>query len=317
MKHLFRMAALGLMAAVALCACEKPVINEDAETTNVSEAVVNGDIRVKLHVSQFEQLPIDNNSTATRATEVASLCKRISYGVYQNGAKLDVRHQVSSDENFGEMTLFLSEGSYQIVVVAHNGSENAQMSDPTRITFKEDGKLRVTDTFYYYGTIDVNQNQEVSIGLKRAVAMLRFVTQDTIPSGVQQMRLYYTGGSSTFDATTGLGCVKSNQAEYREVTAEMIGQPGTFDFYTFPRAEEGTLNMKLTAFKANMDVVKEKEFNDVPIRRNQMTRYTGFFFTDGEEDNNNEHGDSPDENGNLTFKLTIDNAEWNQLDFKF
>jgi hypothetical protein len=311
------MAALGLMAAVALCACEKPVINEDAETTNVSEAVVNGDIRVKLHVSQFEQLPIDNNSTATRTTEVASLCKRISYGVSQNGAKLDVRHQVSSDENFGEMTLFLSEGSYQIVVVAHNGSENAQMSDPTGITFKEDGKLRVTDTFYYYGTIDVNQNQEVSIGLKRAVAMVRIVTQDTIPSGVQQMRLYYTGGSSTFDATTGLGCVKSNQAEYREVTAEMIGQPGTFDFYTFPRAEEGTLNMKLTAYKANMDVVKEKEFNDVPIRRNQMTRYTGFFFTDGEEDNNNEHGDSPDENGNLTFKLTIDNAEWNQLDFKF
>ena len=311
------MAALGLMAAVALCACEKPVINEDAETTNVSEAVVNGDIRVKLHVSQFEQLPIDNNSTATRTTEVASLCKRISYGVYQNGVKLDVRHQVSSDENFGEMTLFLSEGSYQIVVVAHNGSENAQMSDPTRITFKEDDKLRVTDTFYYYGTIDVNQNQEVSIGLKRAVAMLRFVTQDTIPSGVQQMRLHYTGGSSTFDATTGLGCVKSNQAEFREVTAEMIGQPGTFDFYTFPRAEEGTLNMKLTAFKANLEIVKEKEFNDVPIRRNQMTRYTGFFFTDGEEDNNNEHGDSPDENGNLTFKLTIDNAEWNQLDFKF
>lgn len=315
MKHLFRLLCLCLLTGLVFASCEKPSVSE--EGGDESE-VVNGDIQVRFRVAQIEQIPFGDSAEGTRTTPIGELCQRISYAIYQNGERKIVKNQVYGDEGFGEMTLSLAAGTYQVVIVAHNGAENAQTTDLTKITFKEDNKLKVTDTFYYYDTLEVSENCEVNIQLKRAVAMVRFVTKDTIPAGVKRMRFYYTGGSSTFNATSGLGVVDSKQTEFREVTEEMIGKQGTFYFYTFPRDTDGKLNIRVTAYGANDNSIKEKEFNDVPITQNQITQYKGYFFTEGtDDDETNPSGDQSDLNGNVTLKLTVENAEWDLKELTF
>lgn len=315
MKHLFRLLCLCLLTGLVFASCEKPSVSE--EGGDESE-VVNGDIQVRFRVAQIEQIPFGDSAEGTRTTPIGELCQRISYAIYQNGERKTVKNQVYGDEGFGEMTLSLAAGTYQVVIVAHNGAENAQTTDLTKITFKEDNKLKVTDTFYYYDTLKVSENCEMNIQLKRAVAMVRFITKDTIPAGVKRMRFYYTGGSSTFNATSGFGIVNSQQTEFREVTEDMIGKQGTFCFYTFPHTTNDTLNVRLTAYDANNTPIKEKNFNNVPITQNQITQYKGYFFTEGsDEEEPDSIGDKSDLDGNLTFKLTVENAEWNLKELTF
>ena len=55
------------------------------------------------------------------------------------------------------------------------------------------------------------EHQTLSVSLERIVSLCRFVINDAIPAGVSKLEFYYTGGSGTFSATTGLGNVNSKQ----------------------------------------------------------------------------------------------------------
>ena len=146
----------------------------------------------------------------------------------------------------------------------------------------------MTDTFYYYGDLVVTSEvQSYDLTLTRAVAMFRMVlTDDEIPSTVTKFKFYYTGGSSTFSPSAGYGCVNSKQTEIRTVADGVT----TFDIFTLPHTEEDVLT-KLTV-----------TFENVPVTRNQITRYTGSFFGSG--------GSGQTSDG--TFRLTAD-PDWDSV----
>ncbi|MBQ7471597.1 MAG: FimB/Mfa2 family fimbrial subunit [Prevotella sp.] len=316
MKRMLILASVCLLALFAFTSCEKPSMSEATEEEE-SGGVVNGDIQVRFRIAQIEQVPFEDATEGTRSTPISELCQRISFGVYQNGKMLKTVHEQVGDEHFGQVTLSLAAGSYQVVIVAHNGEENAQINNPEAVTFKESNHLKVTDTFYYYDTIEVTEDCSVDVKMKRAVAMVKFMMKDTIPAGVEKLRFYYTGGSSTLDATTGKGCVSSKQTEFRDVTEEMIGKPGVFYFYTFPHETEGKLKLTITAYNKNSNIVQEKSFENVPVTRNQITQYTGYFFTDdpGDEPSDTISGGN-EANGNAAFLLMTDD-EWNLKELTF
>jgi len=55
-----------------------------------------------------------------------------------------------------------------------------------------------------------------------------------------------------------------------------------FDIYTLPHTEEDVLmKLTVTALDANDNIIKERVFENVPVTRNQITRYTGSFFDNG------------------------------------
>ena len=120
--------------------------------------------------------------------------------------------------------------------------------------------------------------QSYDLTLTRAVAMFRLVlTDESIPSSVSKLKFYYLGGSSTFSPKDGYGCVQSKQTEIRPVAAD-----GIYEIYTLPHTEEDVLTkLTVTALDANDNVVKERTFENIPITRNQVTRYTGSFFGSG------------------------------------
>ena len=131
-----------------------------------------------------------------------------------------------------------------------------------------------------------------------SVLAVLVLTDEEIPSTVTKFKFYYTG-SSTFSPSVGYGCVNSKQTEIRTVADGVT----TFDIFTLPHTEEDVLTkLTVTALDANDNTVKERVFENVPVTRNQVTRYTGSFFGNG--------GSGQTSDG--TFRLTAD-PDWDSV----
>ena len=205
--------------------------------------------------------------------------------------------QKDGDAGYGTVALTLASGTYKLVVIAHNGGGSATITSTEKVTFPNN---KVTDTFYYYGDLIVTDaTQSYDLTLTRAVAMFRLVlTDDDIPSSVAKFKFYYVGGSSTFSPADGYGCVQSKQTEIRPVSDD-----GIYEIFTLPHTEDDVLTkLTVTALDQNDNTVKEKVFENVPVSRNQVTRYTGSFFGSG--------GSGGSSDG--TIRLTAD-PDWDSV----
>ena len=277
-----------------MAACEKPILDEDIHSEK--------DANVILHMTQFEASPLPPLQRArgtTRATtDITALCSRLNIAIFDaDGSKVKTVAQKEGDASYGTVALTLAAGTYRLVVIAHNCDGSATITSEEKVTFPNN---KVTDTFYYYGDLVVTDNQQsYDLTLTRAVAMFRLVlTDEEIPSNVAKLKFYYTGGSSTFSPSAGYGCVNSKQTEVRTIAEE-----GIYDIYTLPHTEDDVLTkLTVTALDANDNTVKERLFENVPVTRNQITRYTGSFFGSG--------GGGSTSDG--TFHLTAD-PDWDSV----
>ena len=276
--------------ALLLAACEKAILDEE-------NSVVGGfptDANVILHMTQVEQ------TSFTRAvTDITELCTRLNIAIFSaDGTKVKTVAQKEADSDFGTVALTLAVGTYRLVVIAHNCEGSATITSEEKVTFPNN---KVTDTFYYDGDLVVTSDvQSYDLTLTRAVAMFRLVlTDEEIPSSVSKLKFYYVGGSSTFSPKDGYGCVNSKQTEIRTVADGAT----TFDIYTLPHTEDDILTkLTVTALDANDNTVKERVFENVPVTRNQITRYTGSFFGSG--------GGGQQSDG--TFRMTAD-PDWDSV----
>lgn len=297
MKTFFRYYGLMMAICLSLTACEKPVIDIDDPHPDRS-----GDIDVRFTVTHFEQIPFADAVSMSRASVPASqVCSRINLAVFNGDTKVKAVNQTIDDEGFGTPTVSLAAGSYRVVILAHSCAGNATISSPEEIKFPNN---KVTDTFLYCGDLTVSEAKNIDIQLKRVVAKFLLVTEDYVPENVTEMTFKYTGGSSTLNAVTGFGSVNSRQTEVREVTSSMHGKPAEFEVYTFPHAETGSLKVTVTATDAASETVTERIFEEVPVRVNQITKYTGSFFT------------GSGESSSSAFALTADN-DWTETGYSY
>lgn len=274
-----------LLLSLMLTACEKAIT--PAQTSADPSAPGGG---VTLRFSLYEQ------EDFTRApTSVTELCSRLNIVVFStDGSKLKSVAQKDTDANFGTVVLSLAEGAYSLVVIAHSCDGSATITSEEKVTFPNN---KVTDTFYYYGSLDVTaEPQTRDLTLRRAVAMFRMVmTDQSLPDQVSKFKFYYLGGSSTFSPAAGYGCVQSKQTEVRPVSAE-----GVYDIYTMPHSETDELTkLTITALDAGDNIIGERVLENIPVTRNKITRYSDSFF-----------GDSPgSRNGGGDLRLLAE-PEW-------
>lgn len=270
MKALKSTLACIVMLAICLTACEKPFAGEDED--------VEENATVILQVSNFEQLPFASNYQQARtASNVSDFCTQISFVIYQNDERVKYVNQKSSDTGFGKVGLNLEAGTYQVAVIAHSGEGSATTTNAEKITFKDN---KVTDTFCYYGQIEVGTTaQTYDLDLKRCVSLFRLIISDAMPTDVAKIKFYYTGGSSTLSAKTGYGSVQSKQTVNFSIDDSMKGKGCQFEVYTIPHEETDVLKLTVTAYNSSDSVLYEKVFENVPIQRNMITQYTGEFFS--------------------------------------
>jgi len=254
----------GLLATL-FTNCENPVITDDG---GMEEPQGN----LTVSISQIEQTPF---SALTRA-EAGAVCSRLNFIVYDEaGSRLKYVNQTSDKANFGIVSFQLSEGDYQLVVLGHSSNGNPKSTDIKKIGFTN--AQGFTDTFLYYGKVSVTEDPEnLSVSLNRIVSLCRFVITDDFPEDAAKIRFYYTGGSGTLDATTGLGSVSSKQ----EVTFDLASGQKQFDLYTFLHDSEGTIHLEVTVYDNDDNQLADRML-DVPMQKNYITWVSGPFFTGG------------------------------------
>ena len=187
---------------------------------------------------------------------------------------------VEEGGDFGSVSLALAEGRYTVVAVGHSSKVSATIKSPEMVQFTASEGEKLTDTFCYYGTIEVGkESKKYSLTMERRVAMFRLVLTDTsTPEAITKMKFDYTGGSANFNPCTGLGCTKSTQSENRSVSENRV-----YEIYTFPYlSETGTLKITVSALDKEGGIIRQRVFTDVPVTVNQITTYKGPFFSEGD-----------------------------------
>lgn len=294
--------------------CEKMAVGDDVPTNGDSRQEAN----VVIRIADIEA-GWDGESTRTMVN-VAEVCTRVNLAVYQDGTRVKLQNQTAADNNFGTIALQLSPGTYQLLVLAHSGKANPTTTKPAEIQFTNpdtSSGTGFTDTFYYYGTLVVGDSGvQMDISMKRATAMFRLATTDVKPAKVKKLQFYYTGGSGALNVVSGYGCKNSKQSVFVTLDDTMTGSKVQCDMYTFLHEETGKLNFIVKAFDANDDIVYETEFNDVPMQRNCITRYTGALFTADDKGTDVEPvGPEP---GETTPTAIMVDPEWAKVfDYKF
>lgn len=292
-RHLLPLISLTAL----LSACEK---GYEAET-EVSTTAEEGSTAVSFNIVSISQTDFDGTVYATRAADLSEYCTRINLAAFDASGTKSTVNQTSSDSDFGTLTLSLSEGTYDVVILAHSGTGNATISSVDEIKFTNN---KMTDTFLYYTQITVEGTTSYDISLARVVAMFRLIVTDATPSDVAQMQFYYTGGSSTLDATTGFGCVNSRQTEVRDVDDTAYTGQSQYEVYTLPHATDDSLKIVVSALDSLGTTLYERTFTDVPVTVNKITQYTGEFFG------------ASTEQGASTLTLTISD-EWSLEEYEY
>lgn len=288
--------ALAALFMLLSSACENPY-HPDNDGTEPDGGQPAAAANFTIRVSAPEQSDFDESTTAEAASQyrttrpllhkqplrtqraVGEVCSRLSIAIYTNsgGSYTKVKEiaQQRGDSGFGTASIQLSQGTYTIVAIAHNGDGKPTMTNPEKIPFSGN---KVTDTFFCTEEVTVGDDTTADLCLHRAVAMVNFSTTDATPADITKMRFYYTGGSSTFNAISGYGCVNSKQTEERTVDASFHSSASTYDIYTFPRQDSEAIALTVSALDKSGNAIFEYKFNDIPVALNYKTLCHGKFF---------------------------------------
>lgn len=208
-----------------------------------------------------------------------------------------VKTQTKDEQSFGSFNLNLAPGEYTVVCVGHSSAKSATIKSTTMVQFTASDGEKLTDTFSHCSEIEVDADSDHELRMNRVAAMLVIKPTDIeVPETFTRLRIDYTGGSANFNPTTDQGTTKSSQSELRNPANE-------YQCYTFPyMANEGKLQVTLTALNADGAIIRSRSIADVPVTKNKITTYEGPIF---------EAGDG--EIYQTNFGLTV-NGEWDGED---
>jgi hypothetical protein len=254
-----------VLLLIIFFSCEHPTIPESLET---------GDDNLFVHVARVEHVPFP--AFTTRAS-VSQAFSRLSIAIYDSdGTRVDFSNKSKDDKGFGSASFHVPEGKYQVVVIGHSAKQNPTTTNASKIQFTK--ATGYSDTFLHSEFVEVADTPVVvSADVERIVSMCRVVLTDTIPENVTKLHFEYTGGSSYFDASTGLA-VASKVVQQVDFDVEAGRDSTAYDLYTFLPDDEGSIHLKAIAKDDEDNTVSQREF-DVPLKRRQITKLSGPFFT--------------------------------------
>lgn len=262
--------------ACVLTACEKADFDDESVTDEKENT--EKQISVSFNVIDIRQIPYA--VTSRSFVDITSYVSRLNFALFQNGERVRNTSQTVEDDGFGSVVYKLMPGTYQLLVLAHNTSakkESPATTDPTSIHFTNSNG-GVSDTFYYYGDIEVNsQNKTHDVILQRASSLLRIIITDELPTDLYYVSLSYTGGSSVLNAVTGYGA-NDNDAQEKMYQVDGYTAPLTLPIYTFLKGNEGKLNVTVTAMDQGKNTILQRSFENISMSRASITEHSGAFF---------------------------------------
>ena len=254
-----------LLLIIILVSCEHPTIPEGLET---------GDDNLFVNVARVEHVSFPAFTTRTSVTQAFS---RLSIAIFDSeGSRTDFSNKTVGDKGYGSASFYLPEGKYQVVVIGHSAKQNPTTTNASKIQFTK--ATGYSDTFLHSEFVEVADTPVVvNADVERIVSLCRVVLTDTIPDNVAKLHFEYSGGSGYFDASTGLA-VASKAVQQMDFAVEAGCDSTVYDLYTFLFSDEGTIHLKAVAKDDEDNTICSREF-DVPLRRRQITKLSGPFFS--------------------------------------
>ena len=194
---------------------------------------------------------------------------------YVDDEMVQMVHQSSDDEDFGEPELFLSYGAHHIYFVASRGA-NPSVDDVEHvITWSS-----VRDTFWGDYTLTVSESSAVDhdVELGRVVARLKVFLDDVIPSGLSSLTVTPETWYYGLDYIDGSMVQDENDVPLTvSVPASYVGTSGLLyvSVFTISDATEWTTDFTVTAKKSDSSVMGTVSITNAPLKANRTTGYSG------------------------------------------
>ena len=249
------------VAAVALtfAAC-----NKQAEVQNPQE-----EAKVRMSFAPAKA-PQDADPT------LADFCNHLDVFIIEGTDTIDV-HQTSSDADFGEVELSLNKTkTYKMVAVAHKNSGNASIANNI-LSFANE---KVTHMLLGTTTFSPASTTNVACTMNRIVGQFKLEMTDVVPDGITQLDIttYQTGTRWNLANNTATNVI--DRLSQISFTARNNDGSASAVMYILPNnlTESSLFTINVKAKTANGTVVEERTFENVAIRANYKTTYSGQFF---------------------------------------
>jgi hypothetical protein len=266
-----------LIATVMLCLLFAGCSNDNGSESNKTL------VPVTVHVNDFtitqEEFP------TTRSTDIGSYAtaKAITLAFYKNdGTEMYKHTQFKSDNTtyttFGEFTTSLPMGSYTMVVIGYgqgSTSHAVTLTSPTAAGFDD----YVRETFVATQAVSVINTDEIELTatLDRIMAKVSVISTDGRSAAVTSIRTTFSGGSRSFNPSTGLATDDTGFAN-TVATSVAVGTATTISSGVFLATDEQIMDITIETLDANDNVLFSKTVKNVPLKRNRITTLTGAMY---------------------------------------
>lgn len=275
---------LAVFALLAATSCS----NESEETViNQNE---QGYAPVTVHVSDFsittEEMPSGGGTTRAAENPADYLVGggAITLAFYDAvGTEVYKTTQVKADAatytTFGEFTANLPVGSYTMVAVAraHYDGDAFTLTSPTEAAYTSE---RPRETFSKVQSVTVTNASplDLNVTLNRISSWLKIVSTDGRPASATKIRTTFGKGGKGFNPTTGLDTTDAGFAQTNNPSTA-VGATIEVNALPFLYTDEESMTITIEALDAGDNVLATKVVNNVPFKRNRITKLSGAVFT--------------------------------------
>jgi len=259
------------LLAGALVSCQKVSLYGEEETAEEPETKtvtfkVNGDF---------------GTPTFTRATLSADGREMTDLWIfdYMGDECVQMIHQDSGDDDFGEPSLSLVYGAHHIYFVASRGSGAVVDDVEHNITWSS-----VRDTFWKDLAVVVTKDSETdhSVSLDRVVAKLKVAINDRVPDGCASLVVTPETWFYGLDYIDGTAVAESDDPITIAVPVSYIGTSGgtlNASVFSISDATEWQTNVTIAAKTSADAILGTATINNAPLKANRATLYSGNLFS--------------------------------------
>jgi hypothetical protein len=260
-----------MVATLIIAACSSDSIEQNAE-----QALAPVSVRVDGFSVSQEDFPGITRATAVGSYNGVQSLTLVFYA--SNGTEVYKSTQSKNEADFGEFSLSLPIGSYTMVVLGYvlYDDDELTLTSPTQAEWTN-GCIR--ETFAATQVVNVTNTTALNLTatLDRIVTCLQVISTDGRTANVNKVRMTFSAGGKRFSPTSGLATVNTGSVSTVGNSAT-VGTSSTSKGYVFLATDEQTMDVTIETLDAEGAVLFSKTVNNVPFKRNRVTKLTGAIY---------------------------------------
>ena len=266
------------LTAVLLCACEQPAIIDELSASESTVAGKKFTFTVKGAFTD-EWKPVTRGYLAADGKDMTDLWVLD----YMDGTLIQQLHQDdNTSEDFGKPVMSLAYGTHHVYFIASRGADPTLNTTAGTLTWSN-----VRDTFWkdYEVSVVSTSNGNRAVTLDRVVTKLSLAFTDAIISDAATINFtpatWYYGLNYLTGEPTAATVSKTNTMQ---VPTGYAGRTDvSVSYFSISPSTEWATDVTVNSKDADGNIIGQGVMEDVPLKRNRVTEYSGPLFTSGGE----------------------------------